>query len=107
MRNDLKITNEIWNEKLNLPEAKRGAFISQECAKVIVKLTKLLRIKQGDNIKVNFDCVDMNNFKYFGFTTKTDCWKVANFKLKGKNTHSSYLRMVFLPMVFETMTICV
>lgn len=84
MRNDLKITNEIWHEMLNLPEAKRGAFISQECARVIVRLTKLLSMKQGDNIKVNFNCDDMKNFKYFGFTTKNRLLENCQFQVEGK-----------------------
>lgn len=84
MRNDLKIPNEIWHEMLNLPEAKRGAFISQECARVIVRLTKLLSMKQGDNIKVNFNCGDMKNFKYFGFTTKNRLLKNCQFQVEGK-----------------------
>lgn len=67
---DLRVSNEIFYKVLDLPEAKRTAFISQECAKVIIKLIKKLRIKQGKNVRLNFTSLDMKDFKYFFFTRR-------------------------------------
>ena len=82
---DLRVSNEIFYKVLDLPEAKRAAFISQECAKVIIKLIKKLRIKQGKNVRLNFTSLDMKDFKYFFFYKKeykiTDC----NFLIEGNN----------------------
>ena len=49
--------NEILRQAVNLTEAERYKYISLECATVIVRLIKELRIKQGGCIRVKFDCL--------------------------------------------------
>lgn len=83
-RKDLKISDDVWREMRDLPKEKREAFISQECAKVIVKLIKALRIKQGKCVRVNFHCIEMQKLKYFGFTTRNKQQKNWHFSIEGK-----------------------
>lgn len=82
---DLRVSNETFYKVLDLPEAKRAAYISQECAKVIIKLIKKLRIKQGKNVRLNFTSLDMKDFKYFFFYKKEYKISDCNFLIDGNN----------------------
>ena len=82
---NLRVSNETFYKVLDLPEAKRAAYISQECAKVIIKLIKKLRIKQGKNVRLNFTSLDMKDFKYFFFYKKEYKIFDCNFLIDGNN----------------------
>lgn len=54
IRKVLEVPDEIFRQAVNLLEAERYEYISLECATVIARLIKELRIKQGRGIRVNF-----------------------------------------------------
>ena len=92
LRKALEVPNEIFRQAVNLTEAERYKYISLECATVIVRLIKELRIKQGGCIRVKFDCIDMKDYKYFGFSKsgKTKCarFEKRNVQKSGKTKRS-------------------
>ena len=57
IRKVLEVPDEIFRQAVNLPEAERYEYISLECATVIARLIKELRIKQGRGIRVNYGCI--------------------------------------------------
>lgn len=84
LRKALEVPNEIFLQAVNLTEAERYKYISLECATVIVRLIKELRIKQGRSIRVNFDCNDMKDYKYFGFSTRNRQLENCHFLIEAK-----------------------
>lgn len=76
--------NEIFRQAVNLTEAERYKYISLECATVIVRLIKELRIKQGGGLRVNFDGIDMKDYKYFGFSTRNRQLENCHFLIEAK-----------------------
>ena len=84
LRKALEVPNEIFRQAVNLTEAERYKYISLECATVIVRLIKELRIKQGRGIRVNFDCIDMKDYKYFGFSTRNRLLENCHFLIEAK-----------------------
>lgn len=84
LRKALEVPNEIFRQAVNLTEAERYKYISLECATVIVRLIKELRIKQGGGLRVNFDCIDMKDYKYFGFSTRNRQLENCHFLIEAK-----------------------
>lgn len=84
LRKALEVPNEIFRQAVNLPEVERYKYISLECATVILRLIKELRIKQGRGIRVNFDCIDMKDYKYFGFSTRNRLLENCHFLIEAK-----------------------
>ena len=84
IRRVLEVPDEIFRRAVNLPEAERYEYISLECATVIVRLIKELRIKQGGCIRVKFDCIDMRDYKYFGFSTRNRQLENCHFLIESK-----------------------
>ena len=84
LRKALEVPNEIFRQAVNLTEAERYKYISLECATVIVRLIKELRIKQGGCIRVNFDCIDMKDYKYFGYSTRNIQLENCHFLIEAK-----------------------
>ena len=79
-----EVPDEIFRQAVNLPKAERYEYISLECATVIARLIKELRIKQGRGIRVNFYCIDMKDYKYFGFSTRNRQLENCQFLIEGK-----------------------
>lgn len=92
LRKALEVPNEIFRQAVNLTEAERYKYISLECATVIVRLIKELRIKQGGCIRVKFDCIDMKDYKYFGFSTR-------NRQLESVKSKTFLLPEFFIPLL--------
>lgn len=84
LRKALEVPNETFRQAVNLTEEARYKYISLECAKVIVRLIKELCIKQGRGIRVNFDCIDMKDYKYFGFSTRNKKLENCHFLIEAK-----------------------
>lgn len=84
IRKVLEVPDEIFRQAVNLPKAERYEYISLECATVIARLIKELRIKQGRGIRVNFYCIDMKDYKYFGFSTRNRQLENCHFLIEGK-----------------------
>lgn len=84
IRKVLEVPDEIFRQAVNLPKAERYEYISLECATVIARLIKELRIKQGRGIRVNFYCIDMKDYKYFGFSTRNRQLENCQFLIEGK-----------------------
>ena len=84
LRKALEVPNDIFRQAVNLTEAARYKYISLECATVIVRLIKELRIKQGGGLRVNFDCSDMKDYKYFGFSTRNRQLENCHFLIEAK-----------------------
>ena len=84
LRKALEVPNEIFRQAVNLTDAERYKYISLECATVIVRLIKELRIKQGGCIRVKFDCIDMKDYKYFGFSTRNRQLENCHFLIESK-----------------------